>query len=207
MVTAGDPPWLQNPPFCFRWIRLNPEFHLCVPKGATNFTCFFSDILQEEQSLYFLTFLQNINLGQPRMTFPSPFCVAGVGRSIATCFLNLHVFKAFGGWKCERGTAKLHARILRGKGVQKKKTVKPNKRRFGPTSVLRKWRWKKVSYPHVPRFLAGFAIYRAGSMIMHSSTIVHHWGLRGFCFPVVLQFLNGKFHSEVRARLRVMLTV
>ena len=42
--------------------------------------------------------------------------------------------------KCERGTAKLHARILRGKAVQKKKTVKPNKRRFGPTSVLRKWR-------------------------------------------------------------------
>ena len=29
--------------------------------------------------------------------------------------------KAFGGWKFDRGTAKLHARILRGKGVQKKK--------------------------------------------------------------------------------------
>ena len=30
-------------------------------------------------------------------------------------------FKAFGGWKCDRGRTKLHARILRGKGVQKKK--------------------------------------------------------------------------------------
>ena len=29
--------------------------------------------------------------------------------------------KAFGGWKLARGTTKLHARILRGKGVQKKK--------------------------------------------------------------------------------------
>ena len=29
--------------------------------------------------------------------------------------------KAFGGWKFDRGTTKLHARILRGKGVQKKK--------------------------------------------------------------------------------------
>ena len=29
--------------------------------------------------------------------------------------------KAFGGWKFDRGTTKLHARILRGKGAQKKK--------------------------------------------------------------------------------------
>ena len=29
--------------------------------------------------------------------------------------------KAFGGWKFDQGTIKLHARILRGKGVQKKK--------------------------------------------------------------------------------------
>ena len=29
--------------------------------------------------------------------------------------------KVFGGWKFDRGTTKLHARILRGKGVQKKK--------------------------------------------------------------------------------------
>jgi hypothetical protein len=35
--------------------------------------------------------------------------------------LNLYDFKAFGEWKCDRGTTKLHARILRGKGVQKKK--------------------------------------------------------------------------------------
>ena len=35
--------------------------------------------------------------------------------------LNIKDFKAFGGWKCDRGTTKLHARILRGKGVQKKK--------------------------------------------------------------------------------------
>ena len=38
--------------------------------------------------------------------------------------LNLQdfIYKAFGGWKCDRGTTKLHVRILRGKGVQKKKT-------------------------------------------------------------------------------------
>ena len=41
---------------------------------------------QEEQSLCFLGALQNIHLGQPRITFPSPFCVAGVGRSIITLF-------------------------------------------------------------------------------------------------------------------------
>ena len=29
---------------------------------------------------------QNIHLGQPRITFPSPFRVAGVGRSIITLF-------------------------------------------------------------------------------------------------------------------------
>ena len=38
--------------------------------------------------------------------------------------LNLQdfIYKAFGGWKCDRGTTKLHVRILRGQGVQKKKT-------------------------------------------------------------------------------------
>ena len=41
---------------------------------------------QEEQSLCFLGALQNIHLGQPRITFPSPFRVAGVGRSIITRF-------------------------------------------------------------------------------------------------------------------------
>ena len=30
--------------------------------------------------------------------------------------------KAFGGWKVDRGTTQLHARILRGKGVQMKKS-------------------------------------------------------------------------------------
>ena len=35
--------------------------------------------------------------------------------------LNLWDFKAFGGWKCDQGTTKLHARILTGKGVRKKK--------------------------------------------------------------------------------------
>ena len=36
--------------------------------------------------------------------------------------LNVYIYNfiAFGGWKCDRGTTKLHARILRGKGVQKK---------------------------------------------------------------------------------------
>ena len=64
------------------------------------------------------------HLGQPRITFPSPFRVAGVGRSIITHFY-IDTFtirlKAFGGWKFDRGTTKLHARILRVKGVQKKK--------------------------------------------------------------------------------------
>ena len=40
--------------------------------------------------------------------------------------LNLYDLKAFGEWKCDRGTTKLHARILRGKGVQKKKKKKPH---------------------------------------------------------------------------------
>ena len=44
------------------------------------------NILQEEQSLCFLKALQNIHFGQPRITFSSPFCVAGVGRSIITLF-------------------------------------------------------------------------------------------------------------------------
>ena len=39
---------------------------------------------QEEQSLCFLETWKNIFLGQPRITFPSPFRVAGVGRSIIT---------------------------------------------------------------------------------------------------------------------------
>ena len=36
-------------------------------------------------------------------------------------YLSLYDFQAFGGWKCDRGKAQLHARILRGKDVQKKK--------------------------------------------------------------------------------------
>ena len=36
--------------------------------------------------LLFLKALQNIHLGQLRITFSSPFCVAGVGRSIITIF-------------------------------------------------------------------------------------------------------------------------
>ena len=43
-------------------------------------------ILQEEQSLCFLKAFQNIHLGPLRITFSSPFCVAGVGRSIITLF-------------------------------------------------------------------------------------------------------------------------
>ena len=43
-------------------------------------------ILQEEQTLCFLKALQDIYFGQPRITFSSPFCVAGVGRSIITVF-------------------------------------------------------------------------------------------------------------------------
>ena len=43
-------------------------------------------ILQEEQSLCFLQALGNIHLGQPRITFPSRFRVAGVGRSMITLY-------------------------------------------------------------------------------------------------------------------------
>ena len=43
-------------------------------------------ILQEEQSLCFLKALQNTHFGHSRITFSSPFCVAGVGRSIITLF-------------------------------------------------------------------------------------------------------------------------
>ena len=39
--------------------------------------------------------------------------------------------KAFGGWNVDRGTTELHARILRGKGVQKKK---PNKFTVGSST-------------------------------------------------------------------------
>ena len=45
-------------------------------------------ILLEEQSFCFLKALQNIHLGQLRTTFSSPFCVAGVGRSIIILVLN-----------------------------------------------------------------------------------------------------------------------
>ena len=43
-------------------------------------------LLQEEQSLCFLKALQNNHLGQLRAMLSSPFCVAGVGRSILTLF-------------------------------------------------------------------------------------------------------------------------
>ena len=53
---------------------------LCIGENAYIY------ILQEEQSLCFLKALRNIHHGQPRITFPSPFCVAGVGWSIVTFF-------------------------------------------------------------------------------------------------------------------------
>ena len=73
------------------------------------------------QSMQFLKALQDIHLGQPRITFPSPFCVAGVGQSILSPPVNIRYFKAFGGWKCDRDTTTLLARIQSGKGVQRKK--------------------------------------------------------------------------------------
>jgi hypothetical protein len=79
-------------------------------------------ILQEERSLCFLKALQDIRLGQPRITFPSPFCVegvGGVGRSIVTLF-SIYRILSFWRWKSDRGTTELHARILSEKGVQKK---------------------------------------------------------------------------------------
>ena len=54
--------------------------HVAIPFKYAFFT------LQEEQSLCFLEGVQNIRLGQPRITFRSPFRVAGVGRSIITRF-------------------------------------------------------------------------------------------------------------------------
>ena len=45
-------------------------------------------ILQEEQSLCFLKALQDIRLGQLRITFSSPFCVAGVGRSPSSKYIR-----------------------------------------------------------------------------------------------------------------------
>ena len=76
--------------------------------------------LQEEQSLRFLKAWQSIHLCQPWITFPSPFRVAGVDGQLSPAFKAIR-WKAFGGWKFDWGTTKLHARILRGKGVQKKK--------------------------------------------------------------------------------------
>ena len=54
---------------------------LTLPEGNCQ-----QSILQEEQSLCFLKALQDIHVGQPRIAFSSPFCVAGVGRSIITLF-------------------------------------------------------------------------------------------------------------------------
>ena len=65
--------------------------------------------------------LQDIHLGQPWIKFPSPFCAAVVGRSnISPSFKSIR-FYSFWGWKCVRDTTQLLARILRGKGLQKKK--------------------------------------------------------------------------------------
>ena len=55
---------------------------LCIGENAYIYIY----ILQEEQSLCFLKALRNIHHGQPRITFPSPFCVAGVGWLIVTFF-------------------------------------------------------------------------------------------------------------------------
>ena len=55
--------------------------------------------------------------------------------------LNLQdfIYKAFGGWKCDRGTTKLHVRILRGRCAEEEnKHVhcrKLDKCNFCPTSV------------------------------------------------------------------------
>ena len=60
---------------------------LCIGESAYIYViCIYIYMLQEEQSLCFLKALRNIHHGQPRITFPSPFCVAGVGRSIVTFF-------------------------------------------------------------------------------------------------------------------------
>ena len=72
----------------------------------------------EEHHLCFLKTLQNIHLGQPRITFPSPFCVADVGQSIITLFQINKILKLLDDGNATGVRPKLHAR---GKGVQKRK--------------------------------------------------------------------------------------
>ena len=51
-------------------------------------------ILKEEQSLCFLKTLQNIHLGQLRITFSSPFCVAGVvGQLLPSFKCIIYIYK------------------------------------------------------------------------------------------------------------------
>ena len=64
---------------------------MCICMCMCIYVCMYVHVqyiyqLQEEQSLCFLKAWPNIHLGQPRITFPSPFRVAGVGRSIITRF-------------------------------------------------------------------------------------------------------------------------
>ena len=60
----------------------------------------------------FLKALQNIHVGQPRITFPSPFCVAGEGRITYFKICKTKMLKLL-----EGGNA---TAVLRGKGAQKK---------------------------------------------------------------------------------------
>ena len=92
--------------------------------GNFNLADLTNKLLQKEHNLCFLNAFENIHPGQRWITFPSAFCVSDVGRSIITRYhplINLQDFKTFGEWKCDRSTTKLHARILRLKGVQRKK--------------------------------------------------------------------------------------
>ena len=67
---------------CHTYIKL----HIYIYMAYVRHIYIYIYILQEEQSLCFLKALQNIHLGQLRIIFSSPFCVAGVGRSIITLF-------------------------------------------------------------------------------------------------------------------------
>ena len=76
---------MQNDRYC----RI--KFHDCI-RVAINIIMYLYIILQdlqEEQSFCFLKALQNIHLGQLRIKFSSPFCVAGAGRSIKNLLLNI----------------------------------------------------------------------------------------------------------------------
>jgi hypothetical protein len=94
----------RAPAFFNQNLKSARVLHNLLAKGQGQSHCHWPGFLgeakgighQEEQrwkSVCFLKALQNIHLGQLRITFPSPFCVAGVGRSIFTLFWIYKILK------------------------------------------------------------------------------------------------------------------